>query len=111
LAILVLSVAVASQIEGSGDLQRSLTITTLVLVLVGMPLYVFTFRTSKERVHRDVEKATLRQTVTTLRQNRPLLLLGVSSVLSLFGMFSLQTVAIYYARDVQKSAGRRIPAA
>src|SRR3712207_3340193 len=49
-AILTLAVVVAPQIEGSDNLQRSLTITTLVLVVVGLALYVFAFFTSRERV-------------------------------------------------------------
>ena len=43
LAILLLAVVVSPQIEGSDDLQRSLTITTIVLAVVGtgaLPLHV-----------------------------------------------------------------------
>lgn len=99
-AILTLAVVVAPQIEGSDNLQRSLTITTLVLVVVGLALYLFTFFTSRERVERAVATVTLRETVTTVRQNRALVVLCLSSLAFLVGMFSLQTVAIYYARDV-----------
>jgi glucuronide carrier protein len=38
--------------------------------------------------------------VTTARQNKALVVLCLSSLAFLVGMFSLQTVAIYYARDV-----------
>jgi glucuronide carrier protein len=100
LAILTLAVVVAPQIEGSDNLQRSLTITTLTLVVVGFALYLFTFFTSKERVERGVATVTLRETVTTVRQNKALVVLCLSSLAFLVGMFSLQTVAIYYARDV-----------
>ena len=100
LTILMLAFVVAPQIEGSGDLQQSLTTTTLIFAGVGFALYLFTFFTAKERVERDVPTVSLRQTVTTLRQNRPLALLCLSSLLFLTGMFALQAVAIYYARDV-----------
>ena len=50
IAILLLAVVVSPQIEGSGDLQRSLTITTIVLAVVGTGLYLFAFLTSRERV-------------------------------------------------------------
>jgi glucuronide carrier protein len=104
LAILLLAVAVAPQIEGADDLQRSLTITTSVLVAVGLALYLFTFRTSREQVQRDVAKVGARETVRTLRQNRPLVMLCVSSLAFLVGWFSLQTVTVYYARDVLGNA-------
>jgi glucuronide carrier protein len=103
-AILLLAVAVAPQIEGSDDLQRSLTITTSVLVGIGLALYLFTFRTAKEQVQRDVAKVSARETVRTMRQNRPLVMLCLSSLAFLVGWFSLQTVTVYYARDVLGNA-------
>ena len=39
-----------------------------------------------------------------MRHNRPLILLCASSLLFLTGMFSLQTVGVYYARDVLGNA-------
>ena len=100
LTILMLALVVAPQIKGSDDLQQSLTTTTLAFVVVGFALYLFTFLTAREQVERDVAKVTGRQTIDTLKQNRPLLLLCLSSLAFLVGMFALQTVGIYYARDV-----------
>ena len=39
-----------------------------------------------------------------MRHNRPLVLLCASSLLFLTGMFSVQTVGVYYARDVLGNA-------
>src|SRR3712207_9201814 len=39
-----------------------------------------------------------------LRQNRPLIVLCLSCLLFLTGMFAVQTVAVYYARDVLGNA-------
>jgi glucuronide carrier protein len=104
LTILMLALVVAPQIKGSDDLQHSLTITTLVFVGVGFALYVIAFLTAKEQVQRDVPKVTARQTIDTVRHNKPLLMLCLSSLLFLTGMFALQTVAIFYARDVLGNA-------
>ena len=100
ITILMLALVVAPQIKASDDLQHSLTVTTLVFVVVGFALYLVTFLTAKEQVQRDVPKVSARQTIDTLKQNRPLVMLCVSSLLFLTGMFALQTVAIFYARDV-----------
>ena len=104
LTILMLALVVAPEIKGSNDLQRSLTVTTLVFVAVGFALYLFTFLTAKEQVQRDVPKVSARETIDTLKQNRPLVMLCLSSLMFLIGMFALQTVAIYYARDVLGNA-------
>jgi glucuronide carrier protein len=100
LTILMLAFVVAPQIKGSGNLQRSLTITTLAFVVLGAGLYLFTFFTAKEQVQRDVPVVSLRQSFATLKTNRPLIMLCVSSLLFLTGMIAASTVGAFYARDV-----------
>src|SRR3954466_8404180 len=104
LTILMLAFVVAPQIKGSGDLQRSLTITTSAFVVVGFVLYLFTFLTAREQVQRQAETVSLRQSLGTLRHNPPLLLLCLSSLMFLTGLISLSTVGAFYARDVLGNA-------
>ena len=104
IAILLLAVAVSPQIEGSGDLQRSLTITTIALAVIGTGLYLAAFLTSRERVAHSTQTPTLRETFQGAKQNKALLVLCGSSVIFLTGWFSLQTVTVYYARDVLGNA-------
>jgi glucuronide carrier protein len=104
LTILVIAFVVSPQISGAGDLQRSLTITTVVFAVIGLAFYLWCFATTRETVQRDVERASLRDTLGMMRHNRPLVLLCASSLLFLTGMFSLQTVGVYYARDVLGNA-------
>src|SRR3954468_13067825 len=98
--IIALAFIVAPQIKSSENLQQSLTLTTLLFVVIGFGLYMLLFSTSKERVVRDVAHVSLRQSMSTLRGNRPLLMLCLSALSFLVGMFTLQTVQAYYARDV-----------
>jgi glucuronide carrier protein len=100
LAILVLVFVVSPQLARSSDLQRSLTLTTLSLVVVGFALYLFTFLTARDRVHRAAGEVTLGDVVGMVRENRPLVVLCASGLLFLTGWFGLQTVGAYYARDV-----------
>ena len=67
LTILMLAFVVAPQIKNSGNLQRSLTITTLAFVVVGAALYLITFLTAREQVQRDVPNVSLRQSFATLK--------------------------------------------
>ena len=104
LTILVIAVVVSPQISGAGDLQRSLTITTAIFAVIGLALYLWCFATAREAVQRDEEKVSVRETVRMVRHNRPLIVLCASTLLFLTGMFSLQTVGVYYARDVLGNA-------
>ena len=98
--ILLIAVVVAPQIEGSDDLQRSLTVTTAVFAAVGLGLYLWCFATSREAVRRSAEKVGMGETVAMIRHNRPLVLLCAATLLFLTGLFSVSAVAVYYARDV-----------
>lgn len=104
IAILLIAVIVTPQVKGSADLQRALTVITVIFGVVGLALYLVTFATSRETVARSPEKVDLPDTVRMLRTNRPLLTLCASTLLLLSGMFSLQTVGVYYARDVMHNA-------
>jgi glucuronide carrier protein len=104
LTILLIAVVVSPQVSGGGDLQRSLTITTIVFAVIGLALYLWCFAVSRETVERDPQPVNLRGTVDMLGHNRPLIILCASSLLFLTGQFSVQTVGVYYARDVLGNA-------
>jgi glucuronide carrier protein len=106
--VIMLAFVVAPQIQqykGDPDgFQRSLVITTAVFAVVGLALYLFLFTTARETVQRDVEQVSTRQSFTTLKGNKPLIMLCLASLAFLTAMFSLQTVQVYYARDVLGNA-------
>ena len=76
----------------------------MIFAAIGLALYLWCFASSSEAVERSADAVGLRDTVSMIRHNRPLLLLCASSLLFLTGMFSLSTVAVYYARDVLGNA-------
>jgi glucuronide carrier protein len=98
--ILLIAVVVSPQIEGSDDLQRSLTVTTAVFAAVGFGLYLWCFATSREAVRSTTDKVGAGDTMAMIRHNRPLVLLCAATLLFLTGTFSVSAVAVYYARDV-----------
>ncbi|GIJ24470.1 glycoside-pentoside-hexuronide (GPH):cation symporter [Micromonospora lutea] len=104
LTILLIAVVVAPQIQSADNLQRSLTAITVAFGVIGFVLYLGTFATSRESVHRSTAKVSMGRTLAMMRHNRPLIVLCVSTLLCLAGMFSLQTVGVYYARDVLSDA-------
>lgn len=95
-----LGIFVAPLVVPGADLQTMFTFMTLGFVVVGTALYLFTAFTAKERVVRDVQHVTMKQSFATLKHNRPLLMLCLSSFVFLTGMLALSTVQLYYLRDV-----------
>ncbi len=95
----------SSSYTGDPDaFQRSLAITVGIFAVVGLALYLFLFVTSRETVQRDVAHVSGKQSVATLKGNKPLIMLCVASLAFLTALFSLQTVNVYYARDVLGNA-------
>lgn len=90
-----LGIFVAPLIKPGADLQSTFATITLVFAVFGAALYFFTALTAKERVHRAVPKVTFKQSVDTLKGNKPLLMLCLSS----FFFLSLTSVQLYYLRD------------
>jgi glucuronide carrier protein len=99
-AIIGLAIVVVPQISRSDDLQRSLTVTTIGFAALGVLLYVYLFRNSREIARAEADKASPGKRLKALGKNRPLLLLCLSALSVLAGLFVMQTLQIYYARDV-----------
>jgi glucuronide carrier protein len=95
-----LGIFVAPLIKPGADLQGTFTAITIAFVVIGAVLYFFTVLTAKERVHRAVPNVTLKQSVETLKGNKPLLMLCLSSFFFLSGYLALTSVQLYYLRDV-----------
>lgn len=95
-----LGIFIAPLITGDKDLQPLFTALTIAFAVVGTGLYMFTVFTTKERVVREVPKVSMKQSLSTLKGNKPLLLLCISSFLFLTGQLAISSIQIYYFRDV-----------
>jgi glucuronide carrier protein len=101
LGILVLVVVIAPQITRyrtqPDQLQTFLTIVTIIFAVIGYALYLLCFFNTKEQVVHESKPVTIKETIDTVRQNRPLLILCVSNLVFLTGVFGLQASQAYYA--------------
>ncbi|MCX7521816.1 glucuronide transporter [Microbacterium sp. STN6] len=95
-----LGIFIAPQIVPGANLQVMFTTMTLCFAVIGTALYLFTAFMTKERVKREVQHVSMKQSFATLKHNRPLLLLCISSFLFLTGMLAFSTVELFYLRDV-----------
>jgi glucuronide carrier protein len=103
--ILLLSLVLAPRLTASEDLQGAFTSTAVVFVVIGFALYMLCFATARETVVRDVQRVSLHQALSTLRQNDALVRLCLSSVLYLTGQSVVSAGALYYAREVLEDGG------
>lgn len=95
-----LGIFIAPLMKGGENLQPLFTTLTVIFAVVGTGLYMFTVFSTKERVVREVANVSMKQSFETLKGNKPLLMLCISSFLFLTGQLALGTVQIYYFRDV-----------
>jgi glucuronide carrier protein len=100
-----LGIFVAPLLKTGADLQGIFTAVTVIFMVIGVVLYLVTFFTTREKVVRDVPKVSFKQSMATLKGNKPLLMLCLSSVVFLSGYLSLTTVQVYYFRDVLHNLG------
>jgi glucuronide carrier protein len=103
-AIVGLTIVVVPQISRAADLQHSLTVTTTGFAVLGTLLYLFLFRNSREAGREGGKRVSLGKSLAALRRNRPLVLLCTSALAVLAGLFVMQTLQVYYARDVLGNA-------
>ncbi|MCK6209488.1 glycoside-pentoside-hexuronide (GPH):cation symporter [Georgenia sp. EYE_87] len=97
--ILLLSLVLAPQIKAADDLATTFLVTSALFLVIGTVMFMTTFLTSKETVYREVEKVSLRETIRTVRQNKPLLRLCASSFFYLTGQNVVSAMGIYIAND------------
>ena len=108
IAVLALAFIIAPQISGNAEdpeaLQRSLFITTGLFVVAGMALYLFLIWGTREQVARPTGTVSLKDSMRTLTQNKPLLWLSLGAVLFLTGFTAFGTLGSYIAIYVQQDA-------
>jgi glucuronide carrier protein len=82
------------------EVQSIFTQTTLAFILVGTLAYVLTFYLCREQVVRTQPKVSLRETIETLRSNKPLGYLCAASFFYLVGLFAVGGASAFYAQYV-----------
>jgi glucuronide carrier protein len=90
------------------QLQSFLTTVTIIFAIVGYALYLFCFASCKEQVFHESKPVTIKETVDTVRQNRPLLILCVSNLVFLTGVFGLQAAQAYFAAYILGNSSQLI---
>lgn len=92
-------------------LQGIFTQTTLLFIVIGSVAYFLTFLWCKEAVVRTTPKVTIKETIDTLKNNKPLAFLCAASFFYLIGLFSVGGSSAYYARYILGDTGWTAPMA
>jgi glucuronide carrier protein len=82
------------------EVQSIFTQTTLAFIVVGTLAYLLTFYLCREQVVRTQPKVSLRETIDTLKSNKPLGYLCAASFFYLIGLFAVGGASAYYAQYV-----------
>jgi glucuronide carrier protein len=94
--VLVIAPAITRYQTQPEQLQTFLTTVTIIFAVVGYALYLFCFASCKEQVFHESKPVTIKETIATVRQNRPLLILCVSNLIFLTGIFAVQAYFAAY---------------
>ncbi len=82
------------------NVQSVFTTTTLLFVAIGSVAFFLTFWWCRESVVRATPRVTIRETVDTLKHNKPLAFLCGASFFYLIGLFAVSGATAFYAKYV-----------
>ena len=85
--------------------QGAFTKVTLAFIVIGTAAFLFTAWACRETVVRSQPRVTLRETVATLKSNKPLAYLCASSFFYLIGLFAVGGATAFYAQYVLGNIG------
>lgn len=83
-----------------GAVQDVFTQVTLAFIVIGTAAFWFTAWACREQVVREEPRITVRDTIATLRTNKPLAYLCASSLFYLIGFFAVAGTNAFYAQYV-----------
>ena len=106
--VLVIAPSITRYQTQPEQLQAFLTTVTIVFAVIGYALYLFCFASCKEQVFHESKPVTIKETFDTVRQNRPLLILCVSNLIFLTGIFGLQAAQAYFAAYILGNSSQLI---
>jgi glucuronide carrier protein len=85
--------------------QGVFTKVTLAFIVVGTLAFLFTAWTCRERVVRTQSRVSVKETIATIRSNKPLAYLCGSSFFYLIGVFAVGGTTAFYAQYVLGNIG------
>lgn len=101
LTMVFLALVLGPQITGSShDQQAAYTQFTMMLGVAGLALYIFCFKATKEVVERPEEQFNLKESLSTLVKNRPLIMLCFCALCVLVAAFAMIGSSMFFARYV-----------
>lgn len=82
------------------DMQTIFTQTTLAFIALGFLCFLMVFINCKEAVVRTSATTSIKDTINTLKVNRPLQILCLASLFYLTGVYAVGPATAYYARYI-----------
>jgi glucuronide carrier protein len=98
-------VSPADLVNYQSAVQGAFTKITLAFIVIGTAAFLFTAWTCRERVIRSQPRISIKETIGTLKSNKPLAYLCSSSFFYLIGVFAVGGTTAFYAQYVLGNIG------
>lgn len=89
----------------SAEMQDVYLYWTIILAVAGTLLYFLCFKSTTENVVRIVAQPSMKISLQTLKQNRPLMMLCAGALCLLISTFAVSASSLFYVRYVLNDAG------
>ncbi|EMR4323440.1 MFS transporter, partial [Citrobacter freundii] len=87
------------------EMQDVYLFWTIILAVAGTVLYFVCFKSTKENVVRIVAQPSMKISLQTVKQNRPLIMLCAGALCLLISTFAVSASSLFYVRYVLNDAG------
>ncbi|CAH3799723.1 MULTISPECIES: glucuronide transporter [Enterobacteriaceae] len=87
------------------EMQDVYLFWTIILAVAGTVLYFVCFKSTKENVVRIVAQPSMKISLQTVKQNRPLIMLCAGALCVLISTFAVSASSLFYVRYVLNDAG------
>lgn len=83
---------------GKGDMKKGFFGTAVVIAIIGAVFYLISFKMTREHIAASTEKFNYKKAIQALSQNKPLMIILVSSVAINLGMILKNSLQLYYVQ-------------
>ncbi|WP_275225281.1 glucuronide transporter, partial [Citrobacter freundii] len=107
LTFVCLAFLIGPRISGASptEMQDVYLFWTIILAVAGTVLYFVCFKSTKENVVRIVAQPSMKISLQTVKQNRPLIMLCAGALCLLISTFAVSASSLFYVRYVLNDAG------
>ena len=83
---------------GKGDMKKGFFGTAIIISIIGAIFYLISFKMTREHITASTEKFNYKKAIQALTQNKPLMIILISSIAINLGMILKNSLQLYYVQ-------------